>query len=378
MALEYQLHRKVGPRMNHRVLTIYGTRPQILKSVMISRALMAAGIEETLVHTGQHYSPELSQIFLDEFAITPHYNLDIGQASPVQQTAAIMSKLEPILLTEKPDIVLILGDTTSALAGALCASKLRIPIAHVEAGPRQYSMDIPEEVNRKLTDHLSTLLFAPTHHSINNLWDEGLQHPGLHMTGDVTLDLFNQYWPSAKALNNDFILVTIHHPLNTDNRKQLENIVDSIYKLQKTENIIFPAHPRTMAAISEFASINVYSHIGLRHPFSYLDTLSALKGAKLVITDSSGLQREAYFARVPCLVLDSPSPWPEIIETGWQKLATPATLAKLALTPWQLTPDDHNPQLFGNGHAAEKMVQILTKYFSNSKHLKNSRKETTQ
>lgn len=340
--------------MANRALTIVGTRPQLLKSVMVSRALMGAGVEETLVHTNQHYSQELSQVFLDEFSIEPHYNLNIPPSTPNQHLAAILRDLEPIIQTEKPDMVLVYGDCSTTVAAALCASKLRVPVAHVEAGPRQFDMTIPEEVNRKLTDHLSTLLFCPTHQCVNNLIDEGLTH--FHVTGDVMLDLFKRFWPNGGENHGANILVTIHRPLNTDDPKRLWLILSALKEMARDHNVLFPVHPRTRQSIDRYG-FNDLNGLHFSEPLGYLPTLAFLKDAKLVITDSGGLQREAYFARVPCLVLDKPSPWPEIVATDWQRLATPETLAK-QLEPWK-PGNDHDPFLFGDGHAAEKIAKLL-------------------
>jgi UDP-N-acetylglucosamine 2-epimerase (non-hydrolysing) len=326
---------------------------------MVSRALKRAGIKEVLIHSNQHYSPELSQIFLNEFAIHPDYNLNTLRSTPNQQTAAILITLEPILIKEKPDIVLVYGDCSTTLAAALCAAKLKIPVAHVEAGPRQYDMTIPEEINRVLTDHLSTYCFAPTSHCIENLKKESLR--GLCLSGDVMLDLFLHFQPTiTETPDYHDILVTIHRPINTDNPDRLISILNALEKIAKKATVLFPIHPRTRQSIEKnrIAS-GLAGSIHFHEPLSYIQTLAFLKGVKLVITDSGGLQKEAFFACVPCLTLDTTSPWPETVQAGWNRVVRPDELVEMAKNP--PIGKTHDISIFGDGHAAEKIAEVLLK-----------------
>jgi UDP-N-acetylglucosamine 2-epimerase len=342
-----------------RIVTVLGTRPQIIKSSVVSRALAMAKIEETIIHTGQHYTETLSEIFLREFDILPNYSLGISPDSPNNQTAEILWKLEPLLIKEKPDLLLVYGDCTTTAAAAICASRLDIPVAHIESGPRQYSLSIPEEINRVMVDHLSSYLFAPTSLSVANLHNEHISPLRVWNTGDVMLDLFDLYYPKAKTVDNGHILFTAHRPVNTDNHMRLKAIINAVNEISKSTEIIWPLHPRTKAAIKKSGNL-VSSNVSLAPPLSYLETLQALRGASMVITDSGGLQKEAFFAHKPTLTIDSSSPWPETISSGWNRVVMPADLTTLATTPW--TPlhyhgNGSNP--FGDGHAATKIANIL-------------------
>jgi len=324
---------------------------------------------EVLVHTGQHYDCQMSQVFFDELDIPePNYNLGIGSDSHARQTARAMMALEEVLLKENPDMLLVYGDTNSTLAAALTASKMGIRIAHVEAGPRMFDMTVPEEVNRVVTDHLSTLLFAPTQTSAENLAKEGITG-GVHLTGDVMYDAFLKYAPIASGKSRilerlglhqkGYAYVTVHRARNTDDPIRLRAIVRALIDLDT--RLVLPVHPRTRKSLEaaglcrELASA---SHVTLSEPVGYLDSLMLTMEARTIVTDSGGLQREAYFAQVPCLTLDDATPWPETIACGWNTLVPcmSNTLTEVVQVPRCC---DGYPPLFGNGGAAQSIARLI-------------------
>lgn len=357
-----------------KIATVLGARPQFIKSALLSKELRKNN-EEIIIHTGQHYDKEMSDIFFDEMGIPhPDYNLGIGSDTHARQTAHMMIALEKSFRCENPDLVLVYGDTNSTLAAALTASKLNIPIAHVEAGPRMFDRSVPEEVNRIVTDHVSTRLFAPTQKSVENLNNEGL-FQGVYLTGDVMLDNFKYFHKKAKksskilaTLNLEkkgYILVTAHRARNTDIKMNLKNIIKACLAISKEIPIVFPLHPRTEKFLKEYGlmdNFNDFPNLNIIKPVGYLDMLILTINAKKIVTDSGGLQKESYFAKVPCITLDSSSAWPETVEQGWnlvvgeQKYLSSKVLIDSIL---QFEPSNEQDHVFGKGDAVIKICQKL-------------------
>jgi len=376
-----------------KIVSIVGARPQFIKAVLVSRELRK-NHKEVLVHTGQHYDIELSQVFFDELNIPrPDYNLEVGSDTHAKQTGKMLTSIEDVLLTEKPDLVLVYGDTNSTLAGALAAVKLHIPVAHVEAGPRMFDKDIPEEVNRVLTDHVSTLLFAPTQTSVENLKREGL-NDGVYLTGDVMLDSFLHFSRIAEQRSKildklgvkggEYLLATVHRARNTDNKENLKSIVEAFLSIE--EKSVFPVHPRTWKMLKEFGLLTdspitnhqspVTNHqslitnyqlpIPIHHlllipPVGYLDSIVLTKNARKVLTDSGGLQKEAYFSKVPCITLDEATGWPETVEDGWNILVG-ADKEKIIEAVRDFEPKGKQRNVFGDGKAAQKMASSISQF----------------
>lgn len=353
-----------------KILTVLGARPQFIKAALLSKELRKNN-EEIIVHTGQHYDKEMSDVFFDEMNIPkPDYNLGIGSETHAVQTAHMMMALEKVLISETPEIVLVYGDTNSTLAAALTASKLNIPIAHVEAGPRMFDKTVPEEINRIITDHLSTLLFAPTAKSVENLNREGL-FERVYLTGDVMLDNFKYFLKkagkSSKILqklnlkNKGYILATIHRSRNTNIEKNLKNIINAFLLLSKEKTIVFPLHPRTGKYLKKYGLYNAIKksdNICLINPVGYMDMLILTKNAEKVITDSGGLQKEAYFAQVPCITLDDSSAWPETVDDGWN-LVVHGTTGEITESVLKFKPDTMQNEVFGHGNSLIEIHKIL-------------------
>lgn len=349
------------------VVTVVGNRPQFVKAAPLSRALRRRG-REVLVHTGQHYDPELADLFFDELDIpAPDHALGVGPGSPVAQTAAIMTALEPVLRAERPDMVLVLGDTTTTLAGALTAAKLDLPLAHVEAGLRSFDRDMPEEQNRVVADHLSRLLFCPTDVAVANLAREGVVD-GVHQVGDVMLDACLMFAPAAarrpgpRALGLEpggYLLATAHRAATTDRPEALAALVGVLEAM--TEPTVFPVHPRTRHRLESAGLWDGLAHhprLRLVPPLGYMDFTALLLGARAVLTDSGGVQKEAYFHGVPCVTLRETTEWVETVEGGFNHLVglDPArALAALA------TPADgrERPAYYGDGRAAERIAEVV-------------------
>jgi UDP-N-acetylglucosamine 2-epimerase len=325
-------------------------------------------MREVLVHTGQHYDPEMADLFFDELDIpAPDHHLGVGRGSPLHQMATIALRLEPLLEEERPDLVLVYGDTTSTMAGALAASKLALPLGHVEAGLRSFDRSMPEEQNRVVTDHLSALLFCPTDQAVANLAAEGIEE-GVHQVGDVMYDASRAFAPAAasrgapEALGlerGSYLLMTVHRAAATDTPEALGRLVDVIEAVERP--LVFPVHPRTrrkLEAAGLWERLERHPTLRLSPPVGYLDFTSLLVGAQGVLTDSGGVQKEAYFQRIPCLTLRDTTEWVETVEAGFNRLvgmspeAVTAALGDLAL------PNGH-PDLYGDGHAAERIADIV-------------------
>mgnify|MGYP001392496343 FL=1 len=312
-----------------KIITIVGARPQFVKASQLSKAFLSHdNLNEIILHTGQHYDHQMSEIFFQELGIqSPSYNLEINNLDHGEMTGKMMIEIEKILIKDQPDAVVVFGDTNSTLAGALAAAKLNIPVAHIESGIRSFNKSMPEEINRIVTDSISNWLFAPTKIGEHNLIMEGHSTDKIFNYGDVMYDVslsFASKNPSDSILDyldNDFLLVTIHRPENTENDLRLKNIADSLIEIASKFKIIFPIHPRTIKA---FERINMFDKlskiIDIIDPISYVDMLQMQKKARLIITDSGGMQKEAYFLKTPCVTLRDETEWVELIEAGWNKL----------------------------------------------------------
>ena len=352
-----------------KVISIVGARPQFIKVAPLVEALHAAGHNHYLLHTGQHYDYQLSQVFFDDMAIPqPDINLEVGSASHGRQTGEMLIQIEEVLLQEKPDCVLVYGDTNSTLAGSLAAAKLHIPIGHVEAGLRSFNRLMPEEHNRVLTDHCSDLLFCPTQTAVNNLTNEGLTK-GVHLVGDVMMDAVLQMIDTANTRSNiledkrlvadDYVLVTIHRPYNTDDAQRLSAIIQLLD--QFNTKIIFPVHPRTQKKIIDFGyeeRISTNPQLMMTPPVSYLDMLVLEKNANIILTDSGGIQKEAYFFAVPCLTIRPETEWIETVESGWNQLIEPRIDSLLSALK-KIDRSLPHPPIFGEGDASEKITSCL-------------------
>ena len=348
-----------------RFASIVGARPQFIKLAPVSRALRQRH-EELIIHTGQHYDAALSEQFFEELAIpTPDYHLGIGSASHGAQTGRMLASIEEVLLKERPDGVIVFGDTNSTLAGALAAAKLHIPVAHVEAGLRSFNREMPEEINRVLTDHLSTWLFCPTETARQHLSREGITE-GVEVVGDVMYDVLRQVQltlaerahPLLAELGvapHSYLLLTIHRPANTDNPVRLRQIAQAISDQGKP--VIFPVHPRTQKFMKEY-DLTWNAQVHLINPLGYLDMLALVQAASHVATDSGGLQKEAFLLGTPCVTLREETEWLETLEGGWNILVGSRREAIFeALNRPQPEPLHRHP--FGEGDAAQRIAGFL-------------------
>lgn len=357
-----------------KIVSIVGARPQFVKAATVSRALArTASIREVIVHTGQHYDNNMSGVFFDELGIPqPSYNLGIGSAGQGAQTGRMLEAIENVLLEERPDWLLVYGDTNSTIAGALAAAKLHIAVAHVEAGLRSFNRRMPEEVNRVVTDHLSDLLFAPTSTAVKNLAGEGIDAGKVAMVGDVMYDTalyFRDRAQSQSQIRHElglregaYVLATIHRAENTDDPARLSAILGGIAEVSQERTVVLPVHPRTRNAIRN-AGLQLPDTLRFIDPVSYLDMVMLECGAELIVTDSGGVQKEAYFFRVPCLTLRDETEWVELVQCGWNTLLTPTTGAAVAdgiRTALRAgRPDQWLDSLYGDGAAAEAIVASL-------------------
>src|SRR5437762_8874300 len=342
-----------------RILTVVGARPQFVKAAPISRAIAARkGIREILVHTGQHFDAGMSQIFFDELGLEPpRIDLGIHGGGHGEMTGKMLVALERVMIEKRPDLVLVPGDTNSSLAGALAAAKLEIPITHLEAGLRSFNRRMPEEINRVLTDHLSTLLLCPTETGVVNLRREGITD-GVHNIGDVMYDAAcfaaaafrrSQILDRLGLVERSYALATVHRAESTESRASLAEIVEFLRRQARDRIIVFPVHPRTRKRISEWR-IDLGDILACE-PLSYVDMHRLLRSAVAVFTDSGGLQKEAYFHKVPCVTLRSETEWVETVEAGWNRL-------------WK--GPDYAPRreiaAYGDGHAAERTIDVIVTY----------------
>ncbi|MFZ5970594.1 MAG: non-hydrolyzing UDP-N-acetylglucosamine 2-epimerase [Bacteroidota bacterium] len=355
-----------------KVVTVLGARPQFIKAATVSRAFAKAGVHEVIVHTGQHHDHNMSQVFFDEMEIPrPHHNLQIQGLGHGAMTGRMLEKAEEVLLKEKPDYVLVYGDTNSTLAGALAAAKLHMPVAHVEAGLRSFNMQMPEEINRILTDRISKLLFCPTATAVANLEGEGYKNFPCEIiqSGDVMYDsvLFYQERLAERATviqrekleGQAFVLVTLHRAENTNDLTRLRNIAAALNEINRSVRVVLPLHPRTRQFI---ATHNIPLHASVIDPVGYFDMLALLQRCQLVLTDSGGLQKESYFFHKFCITLRDQTEWTELVDAGVNALAG-ASKEKIMQLFQQHASQPLPPAapLYGDGQAAEKIAARIVK-----------------
>ena len=376
-----------------KIITVIGARPQIIKAAAISRAIknnFSDKILEVIVHTGQHYDENMSQIFFEELEIPfPNYNLNVGSGLHGEQTAKMLEGLENIYMQEKPDAVIVYGDTNSTIAGALAASKIHIPVIHIEAGLRSFNKAMPEEINRIACDHMSTLLFTPSETGHRNLLNEGIKNdqkeaasidnPKIYLCGDIMYD--NSLYFSAMSeqkskilkeleiTTDGFILCTIHRDTNTDDTANLNAIFRALLRIQKTSTlkIVLPLHPRTKDKMTSnldnslLLEITQNRNIKIIQPLGFLDIISLEKNARLIITDSGGLQKEAFFFQKPCVILREQTEWIEIIENGNALIAGANELKIISSVETLFKRADFTyPNLYGDGNAANFICKKIT------------------
>jgi len=352
-----------------KIATIVGARPQFIKMAPVSRELRKH-FNEIVIHTGQHYDYEMNRIFFEQLNIPePDYYLDVGSGSHGYQTGEMIKRIEEVLMKEKPDLVLVYGDTNSTLAGALVAVKLHIGVAHVEAGLRSFDKGMPEEINRVLTDHISDYLFAPTETAVENLYKEGIKN-GVYLTGDVMYDalLYNikiarkksKILKELRLKPKGYLLATVHRAENTDNKENLESIIDAF--IESNELIVFPAHPRTQKYLKTYGlmeEIKKSTNVLLIPPVGYLDMLVLEENGRKILTDSGGVQKEAYFLKVPCITLRERTEWVETVKDGWNILVG-ANRRKIVKAIEEFKPKGKTyTYRFGDGRASEKIAEIL-------------------
>ncbi len=349
-----------------KIITVIGARPQFIKAAAVSNKLREKH-EEILVHTGQHYDENMSKIFFDELNIPyPNYNLSVGSGGHGKQTGEMMTKLEEICVKENPDMILVYGDTNCTLAGALVASKMLIPVVHVEAGLRSFNKAMPEEQNRILTDHISSKLFAPTETAIRNLKNEGIVE-NVYNVGDVMFDAVLHFGEIAKKnstiierLNlrdKEFILTTIHRAENTNNISRLKNIIEALNASEKT--IVLPLHPRTKKYMSDY-NLEFGDNIIVIDPIGYLDMLALESNCVKIVTDSGGVQKEAFFMKKPCITMRDETEWVETVENDWNRIVG-TDKEKILDAIVNFIPSQPQMDIFGDGKSSEKICSIIKK-----------------
>jgi len=362
-----------------KIVTIIGARPQFIKAAPVSRAISrhnskrgSAQIEDVIIHTGQHYDHNMSQVFFEQLKIhPPKYNLEVGSGKHGEMTGAMLARIEDVLLKEKPDLVLVYGDTNSTLAGALAAAKLLIPVAHVEAGLRSFNRRMPEEVNRILTDHVSDLLFCPTETAVRNLTNEGIIE-SVFQTGDVMYDAFRFHKeqalkssPILSELNlkpKEYSLATVHRQESTDDPEALLNIFNALEKIATKDcPLIVPLHPRTKKILKQSHPMHrINPWVNLISPVGYLDMIALESQARIILTDSGGIQKEAYFAKIPCVTLREETEWLETLEDGWNHLGgrdTNTILDAYQAALQSRSGNQSNP--YGDGNASKLILRHM-------------------
>lgn len=384
-----------------KIASIVGNRPQFIKIFPLVQTIQEHNsanfnpkIEHLIIHTGQHYDYEMDKIFFDELGIPePDYSLEVGSGSHGWQTGEMLKKAEDVLIKERPGWVLVYGDTNSTLAGALAASKLHIPLAHIEAGLRSYNKRMPEETNRILTDHCSNMLFCPTENAVRNLQKEGFkniinngklinfssfqfpisdtQSPAVINVGDIMYDALLMSLKIAEKKSNilenlkikprEYYLATVHRAENTDDKDRMKKIIQAFIEISKEKPLIFPIHPRTKKILEKFNSSSfIHSQVYLIEPLSYFDMLILEKNAARILTDSGGMQKEAYLLEVPCLTLRKETEWVETVESGWNVLVSTDKKKMIDnLGAFKIPIKEHRNEYYGNGSASSALLNIL-------------------
>ncbi|MBC8522756.1 UDP-N-acetylglucosamine 2-epimerase (non-hydrolyzing) [PVC group bacterium] len=357
-----------------KILTVVGARPQFIKTAPLSAEINTkVGCQEIVVHTGQHYDENMSDIFFHELGLKkPDHYLNVGSGSHGAQTASMLEKIESCVVAEKPDRVLVYGDTNSTLAGALVAAKLHIPVAHVEAGLRSFNRRMPEEINRVVTDHVSDYLFAPTEIAVENLLQEGRPKSAVFNVGDVMQDVAIIFGERAKAnstvlqsnklTEKEFALVTIHRAENTDSLENLRWITRELLELSVHIPVVLPLHPRTKKALEDHGlhiALCSAKNILFLEPLGYLDMVRMEQAAKVIVTDSGGVQKEAFFQGTPCVTVREETEWKELVTYGWNRLCPPRGNQSLADLAISSNKGVHIDSLYGDGTAAKQIVDIL-------------------
>jgi UDP-N-acetylglucosamine 2-epimerase len=352
-----------------KILTVVGARPQFIKAATVSRELRR-NHTEVLVHTGQHYDYEMSEVFFKELDIpAPDYNLEVGSGSHANQSGQMMIRLEQVVIKERPDKILVYGDTNSTLAGALVGSKLQIPVAHIEAGLRSFNKAMPEEINRILTDHVCDFLFTPTDAASRNLAREGINR-GVYQVGDVMFDalLYNigiaektsSILDRLRLQPRDYVLATIHRAANTDEKDRLEAIMNAVTRVGMT--VIMLLHPRTRDRLREFGLEGIMHDSGnvrIMEPVGYLDMLALEKNARVILTDSGGVQKEGYMLKVACITVREETEWVETVAAGWNTLVGESLDLIPELIQKTRTEPESHPDFYGDGTAAKRIAQTL-------------------
>ncbi|MFZ5825021.1 MAG: non-hydrolyzing UDP-N-acetylglucosamine 2-epimerase [Bacillota bacterium] len=359
-----------------KVLTVVGARPQFIKAAAVSRIMQeTSDMQEVLVHTGQHYDHSMSSIFFDELGIRrPDYNLEVGSASHGAQTGRMLEAVELVMMKERPDWVVVYGDTNSTLAGTLAATKLHIPVAHVEAGLRSFNRRMPEEINRVMSDHAAEVLFAPTPAAVDNLRLEGIPSNRIVLVGDVMYDVAQYFGTKAEEQSQildrlglktgGYILATIHRAENTDTPSRLEAIFSGLADIARRIPVVIPLHPRTRAALGQIGmSQFMLQQLTIVDPVGYLDMVMLEKKARLIATDSGGVQKEAFFHRVPCVTLRNETEWVELVQIGWNQLSPVRDKDGVVDDIFRMLSRRSLPSppadLYGGGTASTKIVQQL-------------------
>ena len=356
--------------MQYNIISIVGARPQFIKTSVVGSAFgQVPGVSHEVLHTGQHYDEGMSAVFFREMRIRePAYNLGVGSGTHGQQTGRMLEAIEQVLMERRPDGVVVYGDTNSTLAGAIAAQKLRIPVAHVEAGLRSFNREMPEELNRVLTDHASDILFTPTDAASQNLEREGISKSKIFHTGDVMYDAALHYRPLAETQSRilsslsvkagNYILATVHRAENTDRFERLRSILSALAEVAKEISVIVPLHPRTRAKVNQPALLKYLSKLRVIEPVGYFDMLVLEKNAAVIVTDSGGVQKEAYFQRVPCVTVRTETEWVELVETGWNRLCNPedAEFIQRTIRTARSTRGTER-ELYGGGNASNLIAQ---------------------
>ena len=366
-----------------KIVTVIGARPQIIKAAALSRAIrqhFSKEVQEVIVHTGQHYDNNMSQVFFDELDIPqPQYNIGVGSDSHGAQTAKMIEGIEKILLKEKPDCIVLYGDTNSTLAGAIAASKIHVPIVHIEAGLRSFNKAMPEEINRICCDHCSTLLFSPTATGYKNLLNEGIK-TGIYHCGDVMYDNSKYFANIADKKSQildkeelrgiDYVLCTIHRDNNTDQPERLNAIFRALLKISESKKVILPLHPRTSKSLNVslektlLHQITNNPNIKILPPASFFDMIVLERHAQMIITDSGGVQKEAFFFQKPCLILRSETEWTEIVECGAAVITdADESIIVESFNNFIENPPHNDPEIFGDGNAAAFICKEMLENF---------------